>query len=392
MNRIPRRGASALAMAFCLALPSLAPALDKTPKTYDACLESLVAAMISPLIDAQMHSSKKHISLAAAGFRDVRSGQRWNLSIKIEHDLNAKIKDGTTFKVPSPARLHQVLQDMASDTADFSNAVVLEKFGRLLDVDVVVSGSFLLQGSSVVVKASLLKCSDGSEVWSDSLPFPAIDLQPGGTDLVPNSQLPGFVAPQLPADMGAVSVSPVAEEGNSPTAHAPTALDLKYEREEESTFSWSRISASVGQKNFIPLNATFNSVVGETRGAYFKASWADFITGEFDFWSDPNRVLADIGSIFAYGISFSATAPIRLGPHVILYGGLGGRFESISLGGTTLPSADGVYYGNNSFFGTAGGKLHYGPYGLDLGAAYDFGANYTQYISYQLGIYYEFSL
>ena len=101
-------------------------------------------------------------------------------------------------------------------------------------------------------------------------------------------------------------------------------------------------------------------------------------------------VLTDISSLTAYGFSLSATCPYRIGYYTILYGGLGGRMEGIQVNSATLPSQYGVSYGNNSFFFTAGGRLHFGSYGLDLRVSDDVMANYTGYLTVKLGLNYEY--
>jgi hypothetical protein len=362
---------------------------DTAPATYDSCLEDVVDSVVSPMIDVMTRAGKKKISVAVVGFRELASGQRSPFCVRVEQDLTKKIKTATVFEMPSNFALKGAIDSLGGNTTDFSDPKTLDQFGQLVAADVVITGSYLVQDSVVLLKVRLLRCSDGSEVWTDTENIPASGLLPGDSTLIDGSQPAGYVSPQLPAAVKPPVEVPAFPDSSSDTS--PTAT-VAQSFNEEDTFSWERINFGAGYMNLKSQNPTFQSVTGIISGGFITSSWADVVNAQLDFWSIPSTPLANASSLLAFAIAISATAPLRLGPYVVLYGGAGGRFESIQVGGTTLPSGDTVSYGNNSLYGVAGIKLHRGSWGIDTSLNYDFYANYSPYLTVKTGLYYELNL
>jgi hypothetical protein len=339
---------------------ALAPRAQAAALPYDAALEALVMAMVSPLIDVQAHSARPKIALAVGPLRELNSGRSSKLAMRLERDLARRIENDTVYKVPpnpGPG-----------------------------GADAAVIGSYAVQGSAVLLQLRLVRGKDGSEIWSDSQSFLLAESDVKDLDLIPGTEPEGFVPPQ---PVSATAEAEAAPATPSPTPFAtPELVNENY----EAGFSSNRIIVGLGWKGLYSQNPVFRSVVGDLASPYLRLSWADVVGIEFDMWSKHGTGLADAGSLSAFGTTLSLGAPLRLGTLVVLYAGLGGRFESISVGDTRLPSGDQVTYGNNSFFGALGLKLHRRRWGAEAVLARDVVAAYSPYLSLRLGLAYEFRL
>jgi len=396
--------------AACLSLCVTPLRADSSLPDYGECLDGFAGALVKPLADAQAQVGKHRLAVAIAGIREQGSGQRSLLCQKIEADLSAKLKTWTVMPVRSTTKTAQVLGTLDGQATDVTAPGTLLKLGKLLKADLIVSGSYQLSGSAVLLKLRLLRCSDAQELWSESSAFPSSEVLPSDSDLIPDTRPLSFVVPvqaSIPVADSATAGTALSGTAASPlspsaavdhpvavTSSLPSRSRWSHQSMlDNAEFSWSRVSLGAGYKVFYPQNPTFASVVGDhLSGAYIEGDWADVFNAELDFWSQPHSPLADISSLFAYGLSISANAPWRIGPHNIVYGGIGTRLESINVSSPLIPSSDNISFGNNSFFGDLGYKFHYGPYGLDSTLTYDFYAIDSRYITAKIGAYYEFDL
>lgn len=183
----------------------------------------------------------------------------------------------------------------------------------------------------------------------------------------------------------------------TPAARAAVPVALHMDSNiHETEFSIYRLNLGAGYKFYDPMNPTFRALARDLNGAYVNLNWADILHFEFDYWylaslpyfSYPGY---PVSNLFGYSMSLGLTAPMRLGHHFVVYGGAGGRFETINVNSPIIPSEDAVSFGNNSFFLTGGVKAHRGSVGVDANVSYDIFATYTAYLTAKLGLYYEYS-
>jgi hypothetical protein len=398
-------------LAFALGLSSFQAPLraDSSLPDYGECLDGFAGAMVKPLQDAQTAVGKHRLGVAIVALRELGSGKRSPLCLRLESDLSAKLRSWTIFKPASSTKTAEALASLDGDPTDLSQPETLKKLGTLLKANVVVTGTYEIEGSSVQLTLHLLRCADGQELWTESSAFPSAQVGSDEIVLIDGSQPLSYVravpaAPAAPLSPTAGALADTATASAlSPSAAASPELspDLAaqasrwHERSslyDESAFSWTRINVGLGYKAFLPQNPTFASVAGNLRGPYIDFSWADVFNAEVDIWSQRSSVLADVGSLFAYGVSLSANLPWRPGPHSVLYGGIGTRLESITVSSYKVPADDAVIFGNNSFFVDAGYKLHWGPYGAETAVNYDLYATDSAYLTVKFGLYYEFNL
>jgi hypothetical protein len=405
------------------ATPSPTPVIIFVPAANADFISATVQALGAPLADIQAKSGKSSLSVAAGGFRELVTGERSPLCEHLDSELNNRLRIDTPYGVPSNAEIQDAWASVGGNAADMNNQPgLVRKYGRLLSVDVVLTGYYQVGPDSVSITVRLLKAADGVELWSGLRALPLGQLARGDLNLYSDSAPPnygvdqGYPEVQAPAGVAGAPLSPSASasapsgltgsaSGLSATAAAqappfspravPSAVRLD-PNIHETEFSLYRINLGVGYKFFDPLNATFKALSKDMNGAYLNLNWADILHFEFDYWylnSLPYFSYPDypVSNLFAYSVSLALTAPARLGHHWVVYGGLGGRFETINVSSPVIPSEDAVSFGNNSLFVTGGVKAHRGNVGLDANVAYDLLATYTPYFTAKLGMYYEYS-
>lgn len=358
-------------------------AFQAGPEDYDKALGDLVESMGDTLVDLSRESQTR---MGVALFREQDSGQRSAFCARLENDLAKKIRDGTVFAVPDAYITHAALKQVSGYATDPSQPEAARSLGGLLKVDSLLYGSYAVRGNVLVIQVHLVQCQEGIKIWSGTRIIPAGEIKPSEGDLMPGTRPDTYTAPDTPVPTPVQESAPVAtatpktgeETRASSAAAAHPSSDL------------SRGSLALGYKYFLPKDPTFSSVTGSISGEFAKVCWADLVNAQFEMWNVPSVALSDINSLWAYGFRLSATWPFQLGPHLKIYGGAGGKTESIVVNPKYLPSQYGVSFGNNSFYGTLGVKLHLGPWGLDFEFAQDFAANYTDYTGIQTGLYYEF--
>jgi hypothetical protein len=390
-------GASKLLLVLLCLSFAYAPksaAADTPPPTYDSCLEDMMESMISPMIDVMTRAGKKKLSVAVIGYRERSSGERSPFCKRLEADLSKKIHTDTVFGQPDPLEIKQALDALQGSKTDLNDPATLSKLGDLLHVDVILSGNYEVLGSNIALQSHLYHSNDSVEVWSNTEYIPSNAMQGSENTLDPDSAIPHYVAAAAAPPKERPSEVPAFPDDTSPSsgvsAAAPTTLSLN----SEDSFSWERVNFELGYMHMEPRNPTFESVTGVIRGVYADIGWADVLTAQLDFWNIPSIQLQDASSLLAYAIGIMATFPYRWGPYVVLYAGLSARFESINVGGTTLPAGDPLTYGNNNLGPIGGIKVHDGPWGVDFNGSWDFDSNInvSGYTIFKLGLYYELNL
>ena len=371
--------------------------------TYASLVSGIVADAGDSLAGVLKDTGKPSLSLAAVGFRELVTGERSLLAEHLDQDLCVRSRDDTPYGVPSAVELRDAYISVGGNGADFSQPGVLKKLGRLLSVDVVFTGYYVVQPSSVSMTVRLLRCGDGAELWTENRTLPISALLRGDLVLETGSAPTAYgQEPELSAPLIAGSpVSPTASpSGLSPTptvasraAHRASADSVRREANiHETEFSLYRLDVEAGYKYFEPQNATFKLNTKSMSGAYVNFNWSDILHVEFDYWYQASlpQLEYPVSNLFGYGMSAYATAPLRLGHYWVLYAGLGGRFETINVAAGLIPSQDSISFGNNSFFAIGGVKAHRGPVGVDASVAYDMMATYDPYLTAKLGLYYEY--
>ena len=353
------------------------------PQDYDKALDGLIESMGKTLINLS-HEHKTLMGVAL--FREQYSGQRSAFCGRLENDLAKKVRDDTIFSVPGSPGTQAALKELSGFATDPGLTQTAAALGGLMKVDCLLWGTYGAKGNAVVIRAHLSECADGTEIWKGEAVLAAAEIRPLEGDLMPETRPATYAALEAPDqdpacfETLAAPPSPQTAEHDareSKEAPAPPTSDL------------ARGSLALGYKRFLPKDPTFSNVTGPIDGGFAKASWADLLNAQFEMWSASGVKLSDINGLWAYGFRASATLPLRLGPYFKIYGGLGGKTESIVVNPKFLASQYGVSYGNNSFYGTLGVKAHQGPWGLDFEFTQDFDANYTNYSGIQAGLYYE---
>jgi TolB-like protein len=157
--------------------------------------------------------------------------------------------------------------------------------------------------------------------------------------------------------------------------------------------------------NLTPLNNTFNRQIMNISGTYAGANLSIFYIG-WDYWDASASLnipgVYDIsGSAFNIGIVYPLAFNITSSISLIVYEGYGGRFESIEVRGIDPSTSNNfdITYRNNSSMVSGGIKLIFpllfnssntggsGP-GLDISYSQTFGARYTNYQMFRIGVVY----
>ncbi|HTB22305.1 MAG TPA: hypothetical protein VK914_06340 [bacterium] len=390
-----------------------ASALSPTVQTYQDFLGGALAALAGPLNDFMVQSGKPSISVVAGGFRELITGERSPFCDHLDRDLTTHLRDDTPYGVPSTRELQDAWIGVGGNKADMNMPYTLSRFGRLLSVDAVVGGDYRIVGSSIFVTVRLLDCRKDSVLWVRSWQMPMAAVDRGDLNTYSDSAPAGYgqqaevVAPPPPS--GTIAPEP---EPASPTAGVKVSAasletgPLGFEQPgvqlesnvHETEFSPYRVNFEAGYESFDPMNSTFRGVVGDLLGPYLNVNWADIVHAEFFLWDRASlpSLPSPIGSLFGYGMTTSLTWPVRLGHYWVVYGGVGGKFEAINVNGgvvngSPVPNQDTFSFGNNSFFATAGAKVHRGDVGIDANLAYDLLAAYSPYMMVKLGLYYEYT-
>ena len=399
------------------ALSPTASALSPSAQSYAGFLSGTVSDLGAPLAAFLAKSGTPSLSVVAGGFRELVTGERSPLCDHLDQDLTVHLRDDTPYGVPSPSELQDAWISVGGNSADLSAPYTLKRFGRLLGVDAVVSGVYLVQAGSISITVRLMDCANGSVLWSGERTIPESAVDRGDLNNYSGSAPAGYgvqvsAPPPPPSIAAGVPLSPTAAAGSAtgtaagatssaasletgPLAYTyapPPGVELEY-NVHETEFSPYRVNFSLGYEYFDPMNAQFRAVVKNLTGPYIGINWADIVHIDFYLWDVaslpdlPNPV----SNLFGYGTKLSVTAPMRVGHYWVFYAGLGGRFETIDLSSPDIPSEDTISFGNNSFFGELGMKAHKGPVGLESTLDYDFFANYSGYVMVKLGLYYEYT-
>jgi len=412
--------AGPVAAADPAAAPTASPGAGSSPSPsptpvapYPAFVAATVSALQSALADQLKQSGKQTLSVAAGGFRELSTGERSPLCERVEKDLETHLRDDTPFGVPSAAELQEAWISVGGNNADLTLPGTVRKFARLLSVDMVASGDYLVQGGGVSITVRLVDPSNGGLVWSQLTVLPKSALQGSDLDTFSGSAPPGYGqqptvdAPQIlvtplspsaaagPVSGSAGALSPPAgvQAPLTPRSYAPPAGVRLDSNVHETEFSIYRANLGVGYKLFDPQNATFKRLAGDISGGYINLDWADILRVDYDVWykSSLPSLFYPVSDLLGMGLSLSLTLPVRLGHHWVVYGGLGGRFETIYLSSPVIPSQDSVTFGNNSFFWLGGVKWHRGDWGLEGALSSDLYASYVPYLSARIGAYYEYT-
>ncbi len=337
-----------------------------SPSSYGACVIDVVNSIISGLSGSGIQS------LAVAQFREKDSRERSVFCLRLEKDLSDAIRTDTSFKVAKSSRVYTELQGMQGDSTDLDKPATLERFGQDLNADALLTGTYASQGSQVLLHVRLLRCYDGKLLWEGRESFPASYLGPNELNPIAGTQPQGYVQVVGP---------PTPTPPPAPVKMPPVLRPVP---------DFSCVSLELGERRFFPRNSTFENVIGVVNGAYLEAGWAGILDAQIDYWYVHSVNLSNINSLYGVGITLEATYPLRLGRWLVAYGGLGTRLESINVVDNNLPSQYGVSFGNDSFLGTLGLKVHQGPWGLDLHYSNDFFASDNANNMVSLGAYYDF--
>jgi hypothetical protein len=407
-SKTVRLGLAALFLA-------LGARLAADPLDYPGFVSGTVADVGAPLAQYLSQTGQASLSIAAAGIRELTTGERSPLCEHLENDLNRRLRSDTPYGVPSATELQEAWLSIGGNASDMGNqASTLRKYGRGLSVDVVLTGYYTTQADAVSITVRLLRCTDGTELWAQNRTITAASLVHSDLSLYNESAPPGYgleaQAPEVtappPSAFGvtqAASAAPLSgtpEIALRPAPRSSLPAGVKLERNiHETEFSIYRLCAEAGYENLYPLNSSFRKAVHDVGGAYAEVNWADIFHVGLDTWyraslpgfNDPNDGLYPVQNLLGFGLSLGLTAPYRMGHYFVFYGGLGGRFESITLNSPVIPSVDAVSFGNNAFCAIAGVKAHKGDVGLDLNADYDMAASWTGYWRARLGAYYEYT-
>jgi hypothetical protein len=392
---------SAAALSPSASASASSPAsLTPSAGTYADFLIWTVSALGDPLAAFLKQTGKQSISVAAGGFRELVTGERSPLCDHLDKDLTDRLRDDTPYGVPSTLELADAWISIGGNAADMTQPYTLRRFGRLLSVDAVVSGEYLVKGSSIIITVRLVGCADGNVLWSASRTIPEAAVDRSDLNTYSGSAPPGYgaqVAAPTPGFTGGtgtarnMAVVPETDSRFAPYA-PPPGVELEA-NVHETEFSIYRLNFGAGYEYYDPTNPAFRAVAKDIMGPYVSLNWADVVHADFYLWylsSLPN-LPAPVDNLFGYGMKVSLTAPLRLGHYWVVYAGFGGRFETIDLTSPLIPSQDAVSFGNNSVFASVGAKAHWGPVGLEGTLDYDLVANYTPYFMAKLGLYYEYN-
>ncbi|MGH7442466.1 MAG: hypothetical protein ACREKE_07335 [bacterium] len=383
--------------------PSSGMVAQTTFVDYRGLLSGTVEALNAPLAALLSASGKPGISVAAGGFRELVTGERSPFCDHLDKDLSDRLRDDTPYGVPSTTELADAWVGIGGSSADLSRPYTLARFGHVLTVDAVVSGDYRVQGPDVLLRVRLLRCFDGAQLWSalERLPISALDR--ADLDTYAGSAPPGYgvsiPAPPPPSLSGSAGAGLVPGKGGA-SASSPAGTYLSGVRLEsdvhETEFSIYRVNFGAGYEYEEPTNPAFRAVVHNLSSPYLELNWADIARLQFYGWyqsSVRSSAQDPISSLFGYGLDASLTLPVRLGHYWVLYGGVGGRFETIDVNSPLVPSRDTVSFGNNSVFATAGFKVHIRSVGVDTAVSYapnNF-SDQSGYFTARLGMYYEWN-
>ncbi|HTA16752.1 MAG TPA: hypothetical protein VK786_03295, partial [bacterium] len=284
------------------ALSPTASALSPSAQTYAGFLSGTVADLGAPLAAFLAKSGTPSLSVVAGGFRELVTGERSPLCDHLDQDLTVHLRDDTPYGVPSPSELQDAWISVGGNSADLSQPYTLKRFGRLLGVDAVVSGDYLIQADSISITVRLMDCANGSVLWTGEQTLPESAVDRGDLNNYSGSAPAGYGAqvsavPPPPLVAG-VPLSPTAGSGAGTAAGAtssagsletgplaysyapPPGVELEY-NVHETEFSPYRINFSLGYEYFDPLNAQFRAVVKDITGPYVGVNWADIVHIDF---------------------------------------------------------------------------------------------------------------
>jgi len=156
--------------------------------------------------------------------------------------------------------------------------------------------------------------------------------------------------------------------------------------------------------NLTSLNNTFYGVIGNIPALHFGTDISIFYIG-FDLWARFDSYGAGITEVTGQAINIGLAYPLAFRVNnslsIIAYGGYGWRFEDIEVQGTDPSTSNpfDINFGNNGSMLSGGIKLIFpllfnssntggSGLGLDISYSQTFGARYTNYQMFRIGVVY----
>lgn len=142
----------------------------------------------------------------------------------------------------------------------------------------------------------------------------------------------------------------------------------------------------ISYRNLRPTNETFKSILSGISALYVGVDICDIGRVGADFWSENDLEASDITALSGRALELALTLPYALNENFIIYGGGGGRFESISVNDGSAE------FGNNGLLLTVGAKLRFFDknlsrhLGIEANYSRTVGGTYTDYGMFRIGL------
>ena len=369
---------------------------------YADKLDDLITSLVS---ETKEKSIRK---IAVFNFIDITSKQRFLLSDILEEDLTTKIIQTKKFDVIVKSRISEILKELKFGYEGFVEPEKRKQFGKLSQADAILTGTYREKGKKVLINAQLINVETGEAIWAGSVLIPRNEFAQESFQF-PNiyQKIPTITSVERknqvkPKSTGAVSIISQSNEAEiyldakrivGSSKHFPPKEEYKLTKKYAQP---DGLDIYLSYITFSPMNNTFNKIIGQISGPYIGMDIASIVGIGIDSWVKDGLSVSDIIELSASALNLTLTYPYTLSENFLIYGGVGARFESISVN-SYLSSGSDVEFGNNGLIFTVGAKLRFcneSKNGSSYGVEFNYSlmaANYTSYSMFRIGVLYGLS-
>jgi len=307
------------------------------------------------------NENKKVRKIAVVNILELKTRAHTGTSNILEEELTTKLiqkKNTAGYDVIVKSRIEEILEELKLGYKGFVTAEVLKEFGKISQADALLTGTYREKGRKIILNVQLVDTEKAEGLWA----YRAV---------IPKSEFP--------------------EEDFQPAAYNTAEERTSFFTSEQRYYKATRSGEAywtAAYLNMIPNNASFKKNAGNMGSLYAGIDIASIFrmgVGYGDKNFEPEQGFEFLATYFDFSVSY----PYSINPNFLVYGGMGGFFESLTaVRYENRKEVERADFGNNALLLVIGLKLG-GEDGLDLSLNQTLGAKYTNYTMLKLSVFWS---